>query len=93
MFETSGRYVTDHAQKYLLQMCKHFAHKIDVDLEEASAVMHFSMGKAFAEATDDALLVRFELDSSEHREMAHDVIDRHMERFAFREGFSGMTWV
>ena len=88
----TGTFHTPHAAKYLGQMCKHFAHKIEVEQSGNQGTIQFVFGPAHLRAKDSALTVRFDLASDTDTDSAKDVIDRHLERFAFREGFTTMSW-
>lgn len=92
MHVTTGRFTTSNGSKYLQQLCKHFAHKIEVSFTETEGTCTFELGQAFLTADLDGLTIRFELNDAKSTEMAHQVIDKHLERFAFRENFTAMDW-
>lgn len=92
MTTLTGRFETANGSKYLQQLCKHFGHKIEVDFSETQGTCHFVMGPAHMTASDSALEVRFDLIAPEHADAARNVIDRHLETFAFRENFKAMDW-
>jgi uncharacterized protein len=92
MHTLTGKYATPNGSKYLQQLCKHFGHKIEVDFSETEGLCTFEMGKAFLNANEDGLTIRFELLAAEHAQDAKMVIDKHLERFAFRENFEHMDW-
>lgn len=92
MHVITGSFATRNGSKYLQQLCKHFAHKREVEFSETEGTCGFDFGKAYLSADDSGLTVRFELDGTEHTDRAHTVIDKHLQRFAFREDFEGMTW-
>jgi hypothetical protein len=87
-----GTFATPNASRYLQQLCKHFGHKIPVEFSETAGTIQFPMGTASLTATDGTLRVDFALDDAENRDRARHVIDKHLQRFAFREGFEAMTW-
>jgi hypothetical protein len=89
---TIGVFRTPNASKYLQQLCKHFAHKVDAEFDAESGVVAFPMGPARMAANAECLTVTFDLKDAADRERAHMVIDKHLERFAFREDFKHMTW-
>lgn len=92
MHITTGTFATENASKYLQQLCKHFAHKIDVEFAADHGTCNFEFGAAKLTATNDELIVKFELVDKSATESAHMVIEKHLERFAFREGFTRMKW-
>jgi len=92
MHVTTGTFATPNGSRYLQQLCKHFAHEIATECTPTEGRMHFDMGTAFLSADDAGLTVRFELENDDAFEAAQRVIDSHVERFAFREGFKHMDW-
>ena len=44
MQEATTRFATENGQKYLTQLCKHFAHKIDVAQADDQGELRFSCG-------------------------------------------------
>ena len=92
MPQTTGTYVTENASKYLQQLCKHFGHKIEVEYSSTKGACHFEFGTAKMSADDVGLTVQIVLADSAKLDQAHMVIDKHLERFAFREGFETMNW-
>ncbi len=92
MHVTTGTFATANGPKYLQQMCKHFAHERSVEYTETEGSVRFPMGTAHLTADDAGITVRFELENDDAFEAAQHVIDSHLERFAFRESFTGMDW-
>ncbi len=87
-----GSFTTPNGSKYLQQLCKHFAHKIEVSFDEVTGRIGFNLGVAEVSADAVALHVRFADVADDKRDDAKRVIDKHLERFAFREGFVSMAW-
>ncbi|MCQ0969557.1 DUF2218 domain-containing protein [Paracoccus sp. TK19116] len=87
-----GRLETEHGQKYLVQLCKHFAHKIEASWSDDHGRVDFVYGPAVMTADPLGLTVRFDVDDLGHVEDAKSVIDRHLARFAHREGIEGLIW-
>lgn len=85
MFITKGSVKTDKAGKYLVQLCKHFAHKVEVDLREASADVAFPMGPCTITATEDELIFEGQAESDIGLEKMKGVIIIHLDKFAWRE--------
>lgn len=92
MIETKGRFATPHGAKYLSQLASHFAHKTDVMMGEARAVMTLGGTLATLAADDAGLTVTLCLPDGGDLSRAREVIDRHLKTFAFREGFTTMDW-
>lgn len=92
MIEATGRFETEHGRKYLAQLCKHFAHKIDVTHTETHGECRFAWGTALLDADELGLAVR--LDVADERDLpdAKSVIENHLARFAFREADRAIQW-
>lgn len=82
---------TEHAGKYLQQLCKHFAHKLDVTFDEHAGSITFSIGQCRLKTEDGALRIDLTAPDTENLEQLKDVVIRHLVRFAFREELSP-TW-
>ncbi|RYH02607.1 DUF2218 domain-containing protein [Salipiger sp. IMCC34102] len=87
-----GTFRTEHASRYLQQLCKHFAHKTETDFDTREGRVIFAFGKVTLVATEQDLTIRAEAPTAEELARVRRVIDDHLVRFAFRENFDGMTW-
>jgi hypothetical protein len=76
---------TAHASRYLQQLCKHFAHKLQVEFDPRQGVIPFSIGDCRLSADETRL--HLDLIASDAAQLAplKDVVIRHLVRFAFRE--------
>ena len=88
----SGRFETAQSSKYLQQLCKHFAHKTEVSYDEKHGEIALRSAVCRLTAEPDALVAQLMPVEYGSLEEAKDVVDRHLARFAFREGFSNMAW-
>lgn len=88
----TARYSSPNASKYVQQLAKHFAHKIEVQLDADSADFTLQAGHVRLEATNGALIARVEADDAKLLIDLRYVIDKHLVIFAFREGFAGLEW-
>lgn len=79
---------TGHASRYLQQLCKHFAHKVDVTFDEKAGSVRFSIGHCRLSAQDDLLRLSLDAPDAEALLQLQDVVERHLVRFAFREDLS-----
>ncbi|TRW97744.1 DUF2218 domain-containing protein [Paracoccus sp. M683] len=91
-FESIGRFETPNAQKYLVQLCKHFAHKIPAEVEGDQGHITFAMGTARLSATDASLDVVVTGADDQAVNRLQQVIEDHLKRFAFREAETSMIW-
>lgn len=79
---------TRSAGGYLQRLCKHFAHKTDVEFTEESGWIAFDFGRAYLLADADGLMVRGVAENAEDLARLKRVIVSHLERFAFREALT-----
>ncbi len=87
-----GLFTTPNASKYLQQLCKHFEHKVSVEYDDATGTAALPAGPAKLAADENGLRVEINAETDENMIRARFVIDDHLKRFAFREGFTGMEW-
>ena len=92
MITTTAELRTVHASKYLMQLCKHFAHRIDVVYTDTHGECRFVCGTAILDADDDQLRIATMADDDGQLAQTQDVIESHLIRFAFREGLSSLDW-
>lgn len=92
MTTTTGRWATPKASQYLQTLCKHFGHKIETRFDERAGTIAFPGSPVWLVATATELLVAAEGTTPETAARIRGVIDSHLKRFAFREGFEAMDW-
>lgn len=88
----SGSLATPNASKYLQQLLKHFAHKVEVSYTETEGRAMLGTGPVDLVATPEELRVTLTAPDAAGLDRAAEVIDSHLVRFAFREGFEKMDW-
>lgn len=92
MPESVARIATAQAGKYLVQLCKHFAHKIPAEYADDRGRIQFEAGVCEADATEaDVLILRVVSADREKLPVLEDVVERHLRRFAFREELA-LSW-
>ena len=79
---------TGNASLYLQQLCKHFAHKLDVEFDKQVGSVRFSIGHCELLAQDGWLRLCLDAPDSDALQQLQDVVERHLVRFAFREHLS-----
>jgi uncharacterized protein len=82
---------TANAAKYMQQLCKHWSHRLEVDLSEQKGVVKFPTAVATFDAGADALEVTIEGEEGEIERMK-GVVASHLDRFAFREAPLPFDW-
>ncbi|RWC93439.1 MAG: DUF2218 domain-containing protein [Mesorhizobium sp.] len=77
---------TEHASRYLQQLCKHWAHKFPVEFDpHHGAIDLTSLGRTVMEADARALHIAVAADDATSLERLETVVADHIKRFAFRE--------
>ncbi len=92
MFDTTAVFETEHGGKYLTQLCRHFAHKVEVLQADDHGECRFSCGTAALHAEPGRLRLRVSAPTREDVAELQTVIESHLLRFAFREGKSRLDW-
>ncbi len=88
----SGRAKTASGSKYLLQLCKHWSHKFDVEFSQDRGQVRFPRAAVTMEASAEALLVTIETVENEAVERLKEMVANHLDRFAFREAPLPFEW-
>lgn len=93
---------TAHASRYLQQLCKHWAHNLDVTFTPSEATVIFprdargadwpSDGRLEMDARADVLECRLQASTREHLEGLKGAVQSHLDRFAFREAPLAFSW-
>lgn len=92
--ETTGQFATPNGAKYLAQLCKHFGRKVPAEVAEdgTSGEVRFAIGQARMQADDQGLTAILHGADQAALDQLRHIIDDHLKRFAFREGFEAMAW-
>jgi uncharacterized protein len=84
---------TTHASRYLQQLAKHWAHKLEVEFTPVHATIRFPSGAVATLAADDAQLhSTIEAPDTETLARMKTVLAEHLDRFAFREAPLPFNW-
>lgn len=86
------RFETPNASRYLGQLCKHFAHKVEVDYDATTGRAALPPGPAVMEADDTGLTMRVEAADADGLNRAKFILEDHLKRFAFREDPADLVW-
>lgn len=84
MYRTHARVTTPLGRRVLGQLCKHFAHKIPVEHEEARGRAAFPAGECRLFADDDGLDLTCEAASEDDLRRIEGIVAGHLERFLWR---------
>lgn len=93
---------TSKASRYLQQLCKHWAHNLEVEFDAERGKVVFPRDARGAEWPDaglftmvagpDALTCRIDASAPGQLEGLKGAVERHLNRFAFREGDLAFDW-
>lgn len=92
MIERTAHVPTAHASKYVAQLCKHWSHKLDVDVAEERGIVRFESAVATLTPRPEELAVTILANDEPTVERLQDVVARHLDRFAFREAPLLFEW-
>jgi hypothetical protein len=77
---------TEHASRYLQQLCKHWSHKMQVEFDPLRGRIVFPSGAVtMLQASPTGLAVLIETDDEQALDQLEVVVAEHIKRFAFRE--------
>lgn len=92
MIETTATLSTGNAAKYIAQLCKHFAHKVDVSHSDGHGECRFVCGTAVMDAEETTMRIRVTAPDEDQSKETQQVIESHLLRFAFREELQPLQW-
>ncbi|MFN3435762.1 MAG: DUF2218 domain-containing protein [Sphingomonas sp.] len=85
MKSSTARVPTESSAKYVSQVCKHFSHRLEVRLGDGEGEIAFPEARALLASEPDVLVITVEAGDAETVERIQGVVERHLDRFAFRE--------
>ncbi len=83
--QATTHFVTEHADQYLGTLCKHFGHKVPVQVETGSGRIDLPFGQCTLIAGETGLALTLTADDQPALDRLLQVIGSHLDRFAFRE--------
>lgn len=92
MLHSTAHFETEHGKRYATQLCRHFAHKIETVETEEGGECRFSIGIARLRAAPDRLIIEATAPTAGELAELQSVMERHLQRFAFREGDRQLDW-
>jgi hypothetical protein len=87
-FSSTAQVPTDKASRYLQQLCKHWSHNMAVEFDAAHGKVVFPKDARGAEWPGDGLFTM----AAGELEGLKGAVERHLNRFAFREGELSYPW-
>lgn len=93
---------TVNASRYLQQLCKHWEHNLKVEFTADHGTIMFPKdargadwpgdGLVTLDATPEGLAIRVDASAEGQLEGLKGAVERHVDRFAFREGALRYEW-
>lgn len=84
MSDTTAIIPTKNASRYLQQLCKHFARKVDVEFTQDEGTVSLPFGTCRLSADSERLVLRGTSEDSNLPRL-ESLLGDHLARFAFRE--------
>lgn len=93
LLSSEARVATAVPQRYLGQLCKHFRHKLPVELSEHHGRIAFPAGACELDVPHgtELLVLRVTAENTETLARLEEVVASHLARFAFREALE-VAW-
>ena len=88
----AARVTTPNGGRYVRQLCKHWSHKLEVEIDGDSGKVTFPSAVTTMAADGDGISIRISGEDREAVERLTDVVARHIDRFAFREDPLTYDW-
>ena len=82
---------TQSGARLINRLCKHWAHKLEVEHSEQDAKIVFASGTCLMHAEPDRLLVSIETLEEEHLDQLEGVVESHLMRMAKDESLE-IVW-
>ena len=89
---SSATVPTTNASRYMIQLCKHFGHRVPATFDERDGRIQFEAGEVRLRSAPQTLMVIAEAAAPEGLGRLEEVIASHLKRFAFREPELAVEW-
>lgn len=83
---------TENGGKYVRQLCKHWSHKLETQVEGDVGTVTFPSAVTTMAADGEGIAISITGENREDVERLTDVVARHIDRFAFREAPLTYEW-
>lgn len=83
---------TPNAQRYMTQLSKHWAHKFEVTLDGPTSRIALPLGTVSLNAGETVLALILDAPAASDLDQLAEVVERHIDRFAYREGSLVYDW-
>jgi len=83
---------TENAGRYMVQLCKHFGHKVPTTVGEREGRIASGAGEAALRASPDTLMLVVTAGEAADLARLEEGMASHLARFAFREPALNIDW-
>ena len=90
--KSSATILTPNGRRYMIQLCKHFAHKVPATYGEREGEIVFEAGTVGLRAAPRTLMLWAKAAEPGGLQRLEQVIESHLKRFAFREPEIALDW-
>lgn len=90
--DITGRVKTPNGGKYVRQLCKHWSHKLETQVDGDTGIVTFPTAVVRMVADDEGITIAITGANRADVERLTDVVARHIDRFAFREAPLAYDW-
>ncbi|PZQ55047.1 MAG: DUF2218 domain-containing protein [Novosphingobium pentaromativorans] len=92
MNRIAARVATPNGGKYVRQLCKHWSHKLQTEVDGDTGTVTFPAAVATMAADGEGIFITIAGEDRGAVEGLTDVVARHIDRFAFREAPLAYDW-
>ena len=85
MHDAHARVPSEKAERYLAQLCKHFAHKIPASWEGTKGQADFGFGTCEMQAGNGELLLHCKAPTTSELDRVKYIVEDHVVRFGWKE--------
>lgn len=85
MIQAQATIQTDNPGRYILRLCKHFAHRVPSHWEEQKGHVEFAMGTCHLSDRKGALHVLCQAGNKSDLEEIQETVKSHFDRFAHHD--------
>jgi hypothetical protein len=91
MPKAEARVRSERASRYLVQMCKHFRHKVEAEWTDDTGRVDFAPGFCHMRVENGELIMLCEGNDERELGRAKYIVEDHLVRFGWREDIH-VTW-
>ncbi len=85
MLKTTAVVKTVYGGTYMKRLCRHFSHKLDVQVDDKEAQIAFPFGDCRIHTSAEQMVFEVSLRDASEVDRAEDVVARHLLRMAHKD--------